>query len=113
MARWLDVGVRNILTIGYQSRYVEPHSQAQTLANQQLGAIRSNRKMNEYSDNNYIRKQAQFMQNNSDNQQAYEDAAWRLMTDTDETDGLSRDGSLTPEQLERAEEIASQVLENG
>lgn len=66
--------------------------------------------MSEYSDNDYIRKQAKFMLNNCNNKNAYNNAAWRLMSDTNETDDLSFNGYLTLKQLNRAKEIANEVL---
>ncbi|NEQ77934.1 MAG: hypothetical protein F6K23_35960 [Okeania sp. SIO2C9] len=52
------------------------------------------------SDPNYIKKQAIRMQS-AQHPRAKEDAGWRILSNADEP-GLSDDGTLTPEQMQKA-----------
>ena len=63
------------------------------------------------SDPNYIKKQATRMQS-ATHPKAKEDAGWRILSNSDEP-GLSDDGSLTPEQMQKAQAIADRALSNG
>jgi hypothetical protein len=60
------------------------------------------------SDPNYIRKQASRMRD-YEHPQAKEDAGWRILSNSDEP-GLSDDGSLSQEQMQKAQAIADKVL---
>ncbi|NET44857.1 hypothetical protein [Okeania sp. SIO2B3] len=59
-------------------------------------------------DNNYIKKQAAKMQS-ATHPRIKEDAGWRILSNSDEP-GLSDDGTLTPEQMQKAQAIASEAL---
>ncbi|NET29988.1 hypothetical protein [Okeania sp. SIO1I7] len=62
-------------------------------------------------DKSYIRKQATRMQS-ATHPRAKEDAGWRILSNSDEP-GLSDDGTLTPEQMQKAETIAAEALKDG
>ncbi|NET46784.1 hypothetical protein [Okeania sp. SIO2B3] len=62
------------------------------------------------SDLNYVRKQAQRMRD-SEHPKAKADAGWRILSNSNEP-GLSDDGTLTPEQMQKAQTIAAEVLED-
>lgn len=59
-------------------------------------------------DKNYIAKQAKRMET-AQHPRAKEDAGWRILSNNDEPN-LSDDGSLTPEQMQKAEDIAAEAL---
>ncbi|NET30242.1 hypothetical protein [Okeania sp. SIO1I7] len=62
-------------------------------------------------DKNYVRKQATRMQS-AQHPRAKEDAGWRILSNSDEP-GLPDDGTLTPEQMQKAETIAAEALKDG
>lgn len=64
-------------------------------------------------DKNYIKKQAQRMHDYADNPRIYKDAAYRLLSNADEIPvSYNHEGDLTEADIQKAESIAAEALNN-